>query len=478
MCSSDLDGDEYTVMVQDTQPTQETNKLWIPIQAGVVQEVPTVQEMNAAIAGIQAPVADVRVNESSVVSDGVAVIPIAAGSMLGLVKSSTTKGTVIASDGTMQVSDGSVDAMKAGSDRYAIVSARRVNAAAFYGLAKAAGDTTQSQSSNSVGTYTDEAKAAIQQMLDVPSNADIAAKQDALTFDSTPTANSTNPVTSGGVYNAIANVNTMKIHICAQAEYDAETGVPTIQNPDTQTFYLVPGGEGNNLFIEWAYVNGAWERFGSADIEVPVNDVQVNGVSVLDAQGVANVPIANGVLGVVYVPTSGTYGIGMNSASGILQTKLATNIKLGTEYYKPVVPYLQHETVYYGLAKAAGADMKNVSGETIGIYPEAQKSAIHEMLNGSVSVTGTTPTITALSGIQYVCGEVSTLDIVLPASGIVDVVFTSGSTPTVLTITPQTGMTVEWANGFDSTSLEADTLYELNIRMVGTKCLGVAGSWS
>ena len=79
---------------------------------------------------------------------------------------------------------------------------------------------------------------------------------------------------------------------------------------------------------------------------------------------------------------------------------------------------------------------------------------------------------------SILCGEVSTLDIVLPASGIVDVVFESGSTPTVLTITPPTGMTVEWANGFDPTALEADTLYELNIKMVGTKCLGVAGAWS
>ena len=114
----------------------------------------------------------------------------------------------------------------------------------------------------------------------------------------------------------------------------------------------------------------------------------------------------------------------------------------------------------------------------MGNYTETAKSKISEMLNGSVSVTGTTPTITALSGIQYVCGEVSTLDITLPTSGIVDVVFESGSTPTVLTVTPQTGMTVEWANGFDSTALEADTLYELNIKMVGSKCLGVAGAWS
>ena len=53
---------------------------------------------------------------------------------------------------------------------------------------------------------------------------------------------------------AIFNVNTMKIHICTVAEYNSETGVPTIVSPDTQTFYLVPGGEGNNLFIEWVYV--------------------------------------------------------------------------------------------------------------------------------------------------------------------------------------------------------------------------------
>ena len=87
---------------------------------------------------------------------------------------------------------------------------------------------------------------------------------------------------------------------------------------------------------------------------------------------------------------------------------------------------------------------------------------------------GTTPTITALSGIQYVCGEVSTLDIALPESGIVDVVFQSGSTPTVLTITPPTGVTVKWANGFDPTTLEANTTYEINI-MDG---LGVAVSWT
>jgi hypothetical protein len=94
--------------------------------------------------------------------------------------------------------------------------------------------------------------------------------------------------------------------------------------------------------------------------------------------------------------------------------------------------------------------------------------------NPVVQVSGTTPSITALPGVRYVCGEVATLDITLPASGCVGVVFTSGSTATVLTIAPPTGQTVRWANGFDPTALDADTTYEINI-MDG---LGVAGAWS
>ena len=96
------------------------------------------------------------------------------------------------------------------------------------------------------------------------------------------------------------------------------------------------------------------------------------------------------------------------------------------------------------------------------------------ILTGSVTVTGSTPSITALSGIQYVCGECATLDITLPASGIVDVVFESGSTPTVLTITPPTGVTLKRANGFDPTALEANTTYEINI----ADGLGVAAAWT
>ena len=203
-----------------------------------------------------------------------------------------------------------------------------------------------------------------------------------------------------------------------------------------------------------------------------VQDVQVNGKSIVQ-DGVANVPVAGaGVMGAVMV--SG-YGLSMQS-NGYVSTKVATpaEVKSGTRSWEHIAPGIQHTSTFYGLAKAAGSDEKN-STLPVGQYTESAKSAISEMLNGSVSVSGTTPTINALPGIRYVCGEVTTIDIVTPASGIIDVVFTSGSTPAVLTVTPPSGMTMRWANGFDPDNLEADTTYEINI---ADGCLGVAGTWS
>lgn len=73
--------------------------------------------------------------------------------------------------------------IKNGVEKYKAIAPFKQHESTFYGLAKAAGDTTQSQSSNAVGAYTDEAKAAIQQMLDVPSTADIPTNVSELTND-------------------------------------------------------------------------------------------------------------------------------------------------------------------------------------------------------------------------------------------------------------------------------------------------------
>lgn len=87
------------------------------------------------------------------------------------------------------------------------------------------------------------------------------------------------------------------------------------------------------------------------------------------------------------------------------------------------------------------------------------------------TVTGSTPVITGVANHRYVCGTVTSISITPPQAGIMDVVFTSGATPTVLTI-PAAVKLPEW---FDKTALEANTTYEINI-MDGT--LGVVALWT
>lgn len=237
---------------------------------------------------------------------------------------------------------------------------------------------------------------------------------------------------------------------------------------DTTTSHLYKANQ--DIATQENWNSDHWDSIMLADeLESSVKDVQVNGTSVVSG-GVANVPLAStSNYGAVKI------GNGLQIKSSAISTLPASvnELKAGAQEYKPVAPSGQHYATFYGLAKAAGENMAN-SSNAVGNYTDSAKSAISQMLNAPVSVTGTTPSITALAGVRYVCGEVSTLDITLPASGCIDVTFTSGATATVLTITPPTGVTVRWANGFDPTSLDANTTYEINI-MDG---LGVAVSWT
>lgn len=63
----------------------------------------------------------------------------------------------------------------------------------------------------------------------------------------------------------INNINNYHIHVCTNEEFDQITFLPTIQNPDEKTFYLVPTSTGNDdIYDEWIYLNNQWERFGAA----------------------------------------------------------------------------------------------------------------------------------------------------------------------------------------------------------------------
>lgn len=88
-----------------------------------------------------------------------------------------------------------------------------------------------------------------------------------------------------------------------------------------------------------------------------------------------------------------------------------------------------------------------------------------------VNVSGTSPTVTANANTRYICGEITSLSFTPCVSGICDVRFTSGSTVTVLTI-PNTVKFPDW---FDPSSLETNTIYEINV-LDGV--YGVVATWA
>ena len=111
---------------------------------------------------------DVQINDTSIVNNSIASIPIASDSALGVVKVGTNYGVVIDSIANdIRIDKASDASIKGASSNYKPIVSATQHMAAFYGLAKAAGDTTQASSSNAVGTYTAEAQSAIQSMIGI-----------------------------------------------------------------------------------------------------------------------------------------------------------------------------------------------------------------------------------------------------------------------------------------------------------------------
>lgn len=76
-----------------------------------------------------------------------------------------------------------------------------------------------------------------------------------------------------------------------------------------------------------------------------------------------------------------------------------------------------------------------------------------------VYVESSTPTIIAEANTRYVCDEVTTISITPTQTGVTDVVFASGATPTALTV-PATVLFPAW---FDPTDLYSNVIYEISI---------------
>ena len=254
-------------------------------------------------------VSDVTVDGTSVVNNGVAEIPIGGFDNLGVFKINRSGGLNVDTNG-LKINYAVPTSIKSGTNNYYPITPGFQHTSTFYGLAKAAGDTTQSASANAVGTYTEGAKAAIKTMLGVA---------------------------------------------------DGAMSVGTVTT-------LAPGSDAT------ASITGDYDAM------------------------VLNLGIPEGDSAVYLGNTEPT----------------DENIMVWIDTSENTNPYVE-------------------------------------------TITGTDVTIEAEPNCRYVCGEVYTISITPPDTGTADIMFTSGSTPAVLTL-PTTVKMPEWWNG-----VEANYTYEICI---------------
>lgn len=297
---------------------------------------------------------DIQINGTSIVSGGVANIPFATNNSLGVVQTSQNYGTSITSTGIIVINTTNAQEIKNGSNVYRPITPSNQHSSVFYGLAKAAGDSTQSASSNAVGTYTDNAKTAIRTMLGATSSNVIAVQ------DEQPTDSDT------------------KIWLPETAETPVE--VPTV-----------------------AEMNAA--------LAGKVGDVRVNGTSIVN-NGTANIHVSDGNSNdtpglITVVNEEAGLKISSNGHLGVV-TATSSYVKAGSNYFRSLVPAIQHESAFYGLAKAAGDATQASSANAVGTYTDDAKSAIQTMLGIDSLIAAKESDYTADRA--YAIGDVFMLD--------------------------------------------------------------------
>lgn len=272
---------------------------------------------------------DVQVNGTSILNNKVANIPLATASNLGVVRSNSDGGIVVGNGGLLRTDPASTTHAKQGGNNYKPITPATEHAATFYGLAKAAGDTTQSSSSNAVGTYTDSAKTAIQSMLGIDT----------------------------AIADAVGNITSFEFQVVTELPAIGIKGI---------IYLRAHFHEDNDVYDEYIWVTDRYERLGTLDVDLS-NYVTFDDYATVNKAGV--------------VRPFNDYGTNVNATGRIMIYKSPDNaIANGTDNYRPIVPSNQHISSFYGLAKSAGDTTQSQSSNAVGQYTDEAKSAIQSML--------------------------------------------------------------------------------------------------
>lgn len=162
-------------------------------------------------------------------------------------------------------------------------------------------------------------------------------------------------------------------------------------------------------------------------------------------------------------------GIGMTSTKYLtIKSASSSSIKAGSNINQPIIPEKQHESVFYGLAKASGDTTQSVSRNAVGTYTDEAKASIKNMLGidlsnkaDKIEVIESTNETELQPNKYYKWGEVASLSLTLgtPINGILNEYmfeFISGTTPTTLTLPD----TIKWET---IPTIEANKKYQISI---------------
>lgn len=79
-------------------------------------------------------------------------------------------------------------------------------------------------------------------------------------------------------------------HFCVSGEYNTTSGVPTVSNPNGNTFYFAPVVNGG-LFNVYIYKNNSWTLFTSVELDLsnmPIDDELSTAGMAADAKAVGD----------------------------------------------------------------------------------------------------------------------------------------------------------------------------------------------
>ena len=95
---------------------------------------------------------------------------------------------------------------------------------------------------------------------------ELAAKADASAMNTAMALKANTADVTAQIAAAIGSVSSFEYYLCGNGEYDQQTGVPTVTNPDAEHIYLVPTS-GTNLNM-YAYIGGSFTFLGTTEVDL------------------------------------------------------------------------------------------------------------------------------------------------------------------------------------------------------------------